>query len=131
MIAISSQHRVDGIEQIASYHRDLVDNQQVKGGNDATFLLAEIKLAFDTRIGHIGSKGQLEEGMDSHTTRIDGGHTRRCYHYRTFLTLFYNGFQKGGLTCTSLTCQEDTSSRVFHEIPRNAQFVICLCFHSS
>ena len=73
MIAISSQHRVDGIEQIASYHRDLVDNQQVKGGNDATFLLAEIKLAFDTRIGHIGSKGQLEEGMDSHTTRIDGG----------------------------------------------------------
>ena len=63
---------------------------------------------------------QLEEGVDGHTTCIDGSYTRRRYHNRPFLTLFNNGLQKGGLACAGFTCQENTSSRVLHEIPRNA-----------
>ena len=131
MITISSQHGVDGIEQIASYHRDLVDNQQVERGDDTSFLLAEIKLALNARIGHVWRKRQLKERVDGHTARIDGGYTSRRYNNRSFLTLFNNSLQKGGLACASLTCQEDTSSRVLYEIPRSAQFIICFCFHSS
>ena len=134
-VAEPPKHGVDGIEQVAAHHRDFIDDQQVERGDDATLLLAEVELALDMGIRHVGCEGQLEEGVYRHTTRIDGRHTCWRYDDRTFLALFYDSLQERRLTCAGFTRQEDAPSCVFNKIPRSAQvfiFLRCLIiFHSS
>ena len=79
-VAITTQHRVDGIEQVTPDHRDFIDNQQVERGDNSPFLLAKVELTLDVGIRHIRRKGQLEKRVDSDSSCIDGSHTCRCHH---------------------------------------------------
>ena len=86
-------------------------------------------------IGYEGRKGQLEERVDGDAASIDGCYACWCHDDGALFALFDNGLQKGGLSRTSLTCQEDAASCVFHKIPRLLQGLVLFCrlilFHSS
>ena len=134
-VAEAPEYGVDGIEQVAAHHRDLVDDQQVERGDDAAFLLAEVELALDAGIGHEGRERQLEEGVDGDTAGIDGCHTCGRHNDRAFLALFYDGLQEGGLSRTCLARKEDAATCVLYEVPCIAQSLVLIvnsdCFHSS
>ena len=61
VVAEAAQHIVDGIEQVGSHHRYLVDNQQVDGGNNLSFLAPEVEPALHLGTRHVWREGQLEE----------------------------------------------------------------------
>ena len=44
MVLETPQYLVDGIEQVASHHRDLVDDQHVERPHDVDLVLRELKL---------------------------------------------------------------------------------------
>ena len=48
----TTQYTVDGIEEVATHHRYLIDDQQVERRDDLPFLFAEVELALDLGIGH-------------------------------------------------------------------------------
>ena len=76
MLTEAAQHGIDGIQQVSTHHRDLIDNEQIHRGNDLPLLATEVKLTLNLCARHIGRERQLEEGVDGDTAGIDGSHTR-------------------------------------------------------
>ena len=82
MLAETTQHGIDGIEQVRAYHRDFIDNEQVHRSDNLALLLAEVELAFHLGPRHVRREGQLEEGMDGDAACVDGCHASRSDHDR-------------------------------------------------
>ena len=53
-VAVTAQHGIDGVEQVGPDHGNLVDDEQVDGGNDFALLAAEVVLALDLGAGDVG-----------------------------------------------------------------------------
>ena len=123
-VAESAQHGVDGIEQIGTHHRNLVDDEQVHRGDDLAFFAAEVEATLHFRIGHEGRQGELKEGMDSHAPCVDGSYTRGCNDYRPLGALLHNAVQERRLARASLTRQEDAAPGMLDEVPCQLYFVI-------
>ena len=115
------EHGIDGIEQIGTYHRYLVDNQQIYRGDDLAFLTTEIKLVFHLGARYIGRKGQLEEGVDGDAPGIDGCHTRWRHHDGALPGACHHLLQERRLARSCLTSQKNAAPRVLDEVPRGAQ----------
>ena len=126
VVAETAQHAVDGIKQVGTHHGYLVDDEQVDGSENLSFLTAEIELALHLRAGHEGSEGQLEERMDGDTARIDGCHTRGSDDDGPFARFLHHGLQECRLARASLTSKKNAPAGVLHEVPCQAQLIIAL-----
>ena len=64
VVTVLAEHIVDGIEQVASYHADFVDYQQVESAHNALFGLAHrvvALLGFHFASWHMNADWELEE----------------------------------------------------------------------
>ena len=118
-IAVGSQDLIDGIEHIGSDHTYFVDDQKIKGTDDAYFLPrqamgAALLAAAGTR--DVQSKRELEKRVDRHATSVYGGDSRRRDHHQLFHPLGLNGVQERRLAAASLTSQEKTSIRIANKV---------------
>ena len=128
-VAEPAQHGVDGVEQVAPHHGNLVDDEQVERCDDAPFVTAEVELALDMGVGHEGTERQLKEGVDGDTASVDGGDTRWCHDDRPLARPFHHSLQKSGLSRSGFSCEKNAPARVFHKIPGSAQ--LCVLLHVS
>ena len=76
----TTEHGVDGIEEVGTHHTDLIDDKHVKGGDDASFGFGEVVAVADRRTGDVRRGRQLKERMDRHAAGIDSRHTRRGHN---------------------------------------------------
>ena len=82
MLTETTQHGIDGVEQVRANHRDFINDEQVHRSDNLALLLAEVELALDLGARHVRREGQLEEGMNGDTACIDGCHASRSDHNR-------------------------------------------------
>ena len=88
-VTIAAQHPVDGVKQIASHHRYLIDHEDVECADDFALLLAEVVAVADVGARNERRQRELEKRMDGHAGRIDGCHSRGCYHHHAFHAVFF------------------------------------------
>ena len=124
VVTEASQYSINSIEQVSTYHRYLVNNQQIDRRYDLTFLTTEVELTLHLGTRHIRREGQLEERMDGNAARINGSHTCWCHHDRAFARLLHHRPQERRLSRTSLTGQKDATSRILYKVPCGEQLVI-------
>ena len=128
MLAVSPEHGIDGIEQIAPHHTDFVYHQEVDRADD--FALQGAKLIFFLLITSEGSaweirrQGQLEERMNRHATRIDGSDTGWSQHHHSFRRLLLELFQESSLSCSRFTCKKQVSTCFFNNVPCQDGFFV-------
>ena len=48
-----NSYALNGIEQVAAHHRYLIDNEQVDGGDDSTFVTAEVVFLLVGGVGNV------------------------------------------------------------------------------
>ena len=124
MVAEAPQHMVDGVEQVAAHHGNLVDDEQVERCDDASLLLAEVKPVFDVGIGNKRCEWQLEERVDGDPSCIDGRHPCWRHDNGSLSGAFHNGLEEGCLSCSGLSRKEDALPGVFHQFPCDAQLAV-------
>ena len=129
MFTEATQHRINSIEQIGTYHGDFVDDEEVHRSDNLTLLTAKVELALHLGSRHVGRERQLEERVDGDATRIDGRHTCGCHDYGALARLLHHRLQERCLARSCLACQKDAASRVLHEVPRRVQLAVL--FHHS
>ena len=132
MVLVASQHLIDGIQQVAPYHGDLVDDEQIQRAQDVNLVFREAVavawVTLDVLAGQVETGRQLEERVDGHATGIDGRHACRCHHDVSLLRLCPKATQEGGLACTCLACQEDVAMGILGVFEREVKFWV-LYFH--
>ena len=126
-ITVSSQHIVDGIEQVAAHHGDLVDDQHVERADDAPFLLAKVIAVLKCSARHIGRERQLEKAVDGHSTCVDGRHAGRCHDDDALGGMLLQRLEEGSLTRSGLSGEKDADAGVLSEFPCVAQLFV---FHN-
>ena len=114
------------VEQVASHHRHLVDDQQVECAQQFLLLFREIVPLPVTRLWNVWRQRQLEERVDGLPTSINGGNTRRCHHHHSFWRPLLHLFEECCLACSCLSCQENAHSGVLNEVPCQLQFGVVL-----
>ena len=65
----------------------------------------------------IRRKGQLKEGMNGHTTGIDGGNTCRSQNLHSLGRPALEFLQEGCLSSTRLTCKKQIGTRLLYNVP--------------
>ena len=119
VLTITAHHRVDGIKQVAAHHTDLVDDQEIHRTNDVSLHLAELKplllTTSECSTRKIRRKGQLKEGMNGHTTGIDGSDSCRSQDHHTLWRPALEFLQEGCLS--SLTCKKQIGTRLLYNVP--------------
>ena len=130
-VAVLAQHAVDGIEQVATHHGYLVDDEEVEGAQDALLLLAHLEETALAALRHharqMDAGRELEKGVDGGTAGIDGSHARGGHHDHAFGGQFPDTTQKGGLARTGASCEEDRHVSAFHKLPCKVHLVVVLC----
>ena len=107
-ILITPQDIVYGIQQVTAHHGNLIDDQQVKGAENAELLFRK-SVAFALGYlpaGKIESGCNLEEGMDCGAAGIDGSYTCRRQHNHAFVRVGGQMTQKSGFPCSCLACEK-------------------------
>ena len=92
-------------------------------------LLAEIKVPLHVGAGNEGGEGKLKEGVDGHSSCIDGCYAGGSHHHHPFRTVFFECLEECGFTGSCLAGKENTYSCVFHKIPGMFQFSILFVHH--
>ena len=121
------QYGIYGIQYVGTHHTYLINDKQVEATNQPLLLLAElvsvhILLGTEGRVGHIGSKRQLEERMQGHATGIDGGNTRWGSQHHTLWRTLLEVLQKGRLASTRLARKEKVCAGVLYDATRKVKF---------
>ena len=94
VVAHSSHHGINGVEQVGAHHRYLVDDEQVDGTHYlqlvGAYLLILCRPRPDVAVVGAGfiecvfrnlrTEGQLEKRVYGGASRIDGGDSRWCYN---------------------------------------------------
>ena len=124
MVAIAAQHRVDSVKQVATYHTDFVDNQQIERADNLALLFAEVVSTLHLHARNEGRKRQLKEAMNGDSARVDGSNACRCHNHHAFGAVAADGFEEGSLTCSGLSRQENALSGMLHEVPGLAELFV-------
>ncbi len=127
-LAKLSEHGIDGIEQVAAHHTDLVDDQKVDASDDVALRLAELKSFLFApakgSAGHIGRERQLEERVDGHSPGVDGGDARRSQHHHSLGRKPLEFLEEGCLTRARLSREEEVGTRLLYDVPCHDGFFV-------
>ena len=97
-------HRVvDGINDVASNHRDLIDDDGVGVSQRKDFGLVHLPAG----AWHTNVQRQAEEGMDRFAPREDGGHAGWSKNDKVLVHYLLHIVQEGCLTSSSSSCEEE------------------------
>ena len=93
---------IDGINDVASNHRDLIDDDGVGMAQREDFGLVHLPAG----ARHTNLQRQAEEGMNRFAPRKDGSHAGWSKNDKVLVHHLLHIVQKGGLTSTSSSCEE-------------------------
>ena len=128
-VFVEAQHGINLVEEVGTYHGNLVNDEEVERADDVLLLLAEavlLVLRIERASGDIGRQGELEERVYGDPTGIDGRHARRRHHDHALGRTLLETAQKGGLARTCLARKEYVHPRALHKLPREGQLLILL-----
>ncbi len=101
-----AQPLVDTVQQVGTYHTDLIDHQQVQTSDNISLLGTEAHTSPVFTLGitrHPRAKRKLEKRVNGHPAGIDGRHSRWCYHDHTLGQALFQIVQKGSFSGTCPT----------------------------
>ena len=112
---MAAQGHVDGIEEVGTHHRYLVDDEQFEGAYNIEFLAAERlaalgQLVFGDQfldVGQVWVEGQLEEAVYGDAAGVDGGDARGCHDDVALGAVGGEVVEEGGLARTGLAGEEE------------------------
>ena len=114
----STKHLVDEVDDVGTYHRNLVDDNQLYFSQQFPLCPGVFQRFFDMAavialiIRQQWIKWQTEEAVKRRATGIDGSNAGRGKNHMFLLSVLRHIPQEGALTRARLTCQEKRATRV-------------------
>ena len=130
-VGITTQHVIDGVQQIGSNHADFINDEQFKSFNEIDLVAGKTTASFFSpcRARNVQTKRQLKERMQRHAACVDRGYSCGCRYDHSFESFRLDLVKECRFPGSGLARKEDVPVGIPHVIECEIQFGVGGCIH--
>ena len=124
--AQATERSIHAVQEVGTHHGDFVDDDEIERTNQLALSIGKSELLIGkSASGDVHAEGQLEKGVNGHSSSIDGSDARGREHHHALVRLFAKLTQKCRLSGASATREKEVGMGVLYNFVRQVALYIC------